>query len=132
MVHQHNSIPDSKAIILNGNDLTVTTLFDIAYNKKSIILSEDSTKKISICREMVEKKIREGEIVYGINTGIGEFSETILDDSQIEEFQRYLIYNHSAGIGDPAPIEYVRAAMASRINVHANGNIESIVGFHVR
>ena len=62
------------------------------------------------------------EIVYGINTGIGEFSETVLDDSQIEEFQKYLIYNHSAGIGDPAPIEYVRAAMASRINVHANGN----------
>ena len=38
---------------------------------------------------MVEKKISQGEIVYGINTGIGEFSETILDDSQIEDFQKY-------------------------------------------
>jgi histidine ammonia-lyase len=37
-------------------------------------------------------------------------------------FQKYLIYNHSAGIGDPAPIEYVRGAMASRINVHAKGH----------
>ncbi|GAF73532.1 unnamed protein product, partial [marine sediment metagenome] len=34
----------------------------------------------------------------------------------------YLIYNHAAGIGDPAPIEYVRGAMLSRINVHAHGN----------
>jgi len=33
-----------------------------------------------------------------------------------------LIYNHAAGIGDPAPIEYVRGAMASRINVLAIGN----------
>ena len=71
---------------------------------------------------MVEDKINEGEIVYGINTGIGEFSETVLDDSQIEDFQKYLIYNHSAGIGEPAPVEYVRAAMASRANVQANGN----------
>ena len=53
---------------------------------------------------------------------VGEFSETVLDDSQIEDFQKYLIYNHSAGIGEPAPIEYVRAAMASRVNVHSNGN----------
>jgi histidine ammonia-lyase len=32
-----------------------------------------------------------------------------------------LIYNHAAGIGDPASIEAVRGAMASRINVHARG-----------
>ena len=122
MEHQRNSISDSNAVILSGNDLTVDALFEIAYNRKPVALSEDSIKKISICREMVEKKINEGEIVYGINTGIGEFSETVLDDSQIEDFQKYLIYNHAAGIGDPAPIEYIRAAMASRINVHANGN----------
>jgi histidine ammonia-lyase len=39
----------------------------------------------------------------------------------VRDFQRYLIYNHAAGIGDPAPIEAVRGAMASRINVHAHG-----------
>ena len=50
--------------------------------------------------------------MYGTNTGIGEFSETMLTDEQVKEFQKYLIYNHAAGIGDPAPIEYVRAALA--------------------
>src|SRR5262249_14242502 len=33
-----------------------------------------------------------------------------------------LIYNHAAGIGDPLPVECVRAALAGRINVHAHGN----------
>ncbi|MGD8413706.1 MAG: aromatic amino acid ammonia-lyase, partial [Candidatus Latescibacterota bacterium] len=61
------------------------------------------------------------EIMYGINTGIGEFSEIVLDDEQVKDFQKYLIYNHSAGIGEPAPVEYVRGAMASRVNVHAHG-----------
>jgi histidine ammonia-lyase len=60
--------------------------------------------------------------MYGVNTGIGEFSEVVLTDDQVKQFQRYLIYNHAAGIGDPMPIEYVRAAMAGRINVHAHGN----------
>ena len=60
--------------------------------------------------------------MYGVNTGIGEFSEVVLDDEQVRQFQRYLIYNHAAGIGDPAAIETVRAAMAGRINVHAHGN----------
>ena len=37
-----------------------------------------------------------------------------LNDEQVKEFQRYLIYNHAAGIGEPAPIEYVRAALTGR------------------
>jgi histidine ammonia-lyase len=60
--------------------------------------------------------------MYGVNTGIGEFSEMVLNDDQVKDFQKYLIYNHAAGIGDPAPIEYVRGAMTGRANVHAHGN----------
>lgn len=71
---------------------------------------------------MLEEKLQAKEIMYGTNTGIGEFSEIVLNDEQVKEFQKYLIYNHSAGIGDPAPIEYVRGAIAGRINVHAHGN----------
>jgi histidine ammonia-lyase len=71
---------------------------------------------------MLEEKIKAKEIMYGVNTGIGEFSEMVLDDEQVKDFQKYLIYNHSAGIGDPMPIEYVRGAIAGRINVHAHGN----------
>ena len=71
---------------------------------------------------MVEEKVAAHEIMYGVNTGIGEFSEMVLDDDQVKQFQRYLIYNHAAGIGDPTSIENVRGAMAGRINVHAHGN----------
>jgi histidine ammonia-lyase len=71
---------------------------------------------------MLEDKLAKKEIMYGTNTGIGEFSEKILNDDQVKEFQKYLIYNHAAGIGDPAPVDHVRAALAGRINVHAHGN----------
>jgi histidine ammonia-lyase len=71
---------------------------------------------------MLEKKIVAHEIMYGVNTGIGEFSEVVLNDDQIKDFQKYLVYNHAAGIGEPASIEIVRGSMLGRINVHAHGN----------
>lgn len=110
------------SIVLDGSNLTIENLVKIARFNEPVELSEDAKVRILKCRAMLEKKIEAGEIMYGVNTGIGEFSEVVLDDDQVKEFQKYLIYNHSAGIGDPAPLEYVRGAMAARINVHAHGN----------
>ena len=109
------------AIILDGSQLTVEQLTSIARNNEKVDLHPESLAKIKQCRTMLEEKIQAREIMYGVNTGIGEFSEVVLNDEQVKDFQKYLIYNHAAGIGDPAPIEHVRGAMAGRINVHAKG-----------
>ncbi len=109
-------------IVLDGSSLTIEKLVQIARDGEKVELHPDALERIKACREMLEEKIRAHEIMYGINTGIGEFSEVVLTDEQVMQFQRYLIYNHAAGIGDPVPIEHVRAALASRINVHAHGN----------
>ena len=110
------------AIILNGSELTIDKLVGIARHGEKVELQRDTLERIKTCRAMLEEKIQAHEIMYGVNTGIGEFSEVVLNDEQVKEFQKYLIYNHAAGIGDPAPTEYVRGAMVGRINVHAHGN----------
>ena len=109
------------AIVLDGSNLTVGKMIQISRHNEKVELHTEALDRIKACRSMIEKKMHAGETMYGINTGIGEFSEIILDDDQVKQFQKYLIYNHAAGIGDPAPIEYVRGAMAGRINVHAKG-----------
>jgi len=109
-------------IKLDGSELTVEKLVSIARDKEKVELSKDSLERIKVCRAMLEEKLKAREIMYGTNTGIGEFSEVVLNDEQVKEFQKYLIYNHSAGIGEPMPVEYVRGAIAGRINVHAHGN----------
>jgi len=109
------------AVVLDGKSLTVDKIVRIARLGEPVEIHPEALAKIKACRAMIEEKIKAGEIMYGINTGIGEFSEVVLTDAQVGEFQKYLIYNHAAGIGDPAPIEHVRAAMAGRINVHARG-----------
>ena len=109
-------------ITLDGSGLTIEKLVRIARDGEKVELHPQALERILTCRAMVEGKIQAGETMYGVNTGIGEFSEVVLSDDQVSQFQRYLIYNHAAGIGDPTPIEYVRGAIAGRINVHAHGN----------
>ncbi len=109
-------------LIITGNDLTIEDLVNVARNKQKVKLHKDAVSRINACRLMLERKIEKKEIMYGVNTGIGEFSEMVLNDDQVKEFQKYLIYNHAAGIGDPMPEDYVRGAMLGRINVHAHGN----------
>ncbi|MBN1340802.1 MAG: aromatic amino acid lyase [Bacteroidales bacterium] len=109
-------------LTIKGNGLTIEDVVNVARNNQKIELDAKALERIKKCRAMLENKIRAKEIMYGVNTGIGEFSEVVLNDDQVRDFQKYLIYNHAAGIGDPMPLEYVRGAMLGRINVHAHGN----------
>jgi histidine ammonia-lyase len=109
-------------IVLDGSELTVDSLVRIARFGEKVALSPAALERIKTCRVMLEEKLKAREVMYGTNTGIGEFSEVLLTDEQVMQFQRYLIYNHAAGIGEPLPVEAVRGAMTGRINVHAHGN----------
>ncbi|MFH1619878.1 MAG: aromatic amino acid ammonia-lyase [bacterium] len=109
------------AVKVGGISLTIEDVVKAARHGEKVEVVSEAVERIKKCRGMLEKKIAAREIMYGVNTGIGEFSEIVLTDEQVKQFQRYLIYNHAAGAGKPCPIEHVRAAMLSRINVHARG-----------
>ncbi len=109
-------------IVLTGKNLTIEAVEAVARRGERVELHPDAVQRIQTCRAFIHERIKAREIMYGVNTGIGEFSEVVLDDDQVRQFQRYLIYNHAAGIGEPCPIEQVRAAMLLRANVHANGH----------
>lgn len=109
-------------ITVTGRNHTLEEVVRVARHGEKVDLAPEAVDRIRACRAMLEKKIVAKEIMYGVNTGIGEFSEVVLTDEQVQQFQRYLIYNHAAGIGQPAPVEHVRAAMLSRVMVHAKGH----------
>jgi histidine ammonia-lyase len=109
-------------LIIKGAGLTIEDVVRVARHNEKVELDPASIERINKCRAMLERKIQAHEIMYGVNTGIGEFSEIVLNDDQVKDFQKYLIYNHAAGIGEPMPVDWVRGAMLGRINVHAHGN----------
>ncbi len=109
-------------VTVTGKNLTIEQIEAVARRGEKVELHPDAVERLRACRAFIEQRIAAREIMYGTNTGIGEFSEIVLSDEQVKEFQRYLVYNHAAGIGQPAPVDHVRAAMLLRVNVHAIGH----------
>src|SRR5215216_5593512 len=77
----------SMPITLDGSSLTIEKLVAIARDNEKIELAPEALERIKVCRLMLEEKLANKEIMYGTNTGIGEFSETMLNDEQVKEFQ---------------------------------------------
>jgi histidine ammonia-lyase len=102
--------------------LTLEDVERVARFRERVELAPEALVRIHACRRMLEEKIAGGEIMYGVNTGIGEFSEVALTEDQVRDFQKYLIFNHSAGIGGPVAEDDVRAAILSRVRVHSHGH----------
>ena len=76
---------------LNGNELNIHDVASVARNRENVSVSKDAWQRIEDCRTMIQSKIDNHEIMYGVTTGIGEFSEVVLAPEQVKEFQKYLI-----------------------------------------
>ncbi|MCX7974087.1 MAG: histidine ammonia-lyase [Candidatus Aminicenantes bacterium] len=110
------------AFLLDGHNLTIEKVVDIARRMEKVEIHPEAMARIKRCRQLLEDKIQKREIMYGVNTGIGELSEVVLTQEQVERFQKYIIYSHAAGYGQPLPEEVVRAAMVSRLACHCHGH----------
>src|SRR4030042_2325278 len=109
------------ALILNGKNLTVEKVVDVARGGEKVEPAPEAGARIKKCRALLEDKIRKREIMYGVNTGIGELAEVVLTEEQVEQYQKYIIYSHAAGYGQPPPEDVVRAAMLSRRRLTSHG-----------
>ena len=122
VVEEMPSIQAAHAVILDGHSLTIEDVASIARDRRPIELHPDAVARIEKCRQLLERKIRAREIMYGVNTGIGELSNVVLTPEQVERFQKYLLYSHAAGCGEPCAEDDVRAGMLSRLNTHCWGH----------
>jgi histidine ammonia-lyase len=72
-------------------------------------------------RAVVEQLVAEGRTVYGVTTGFGDLSTVRIEPEQTAELQRNLVRSHAAGVGEPLPVEVVRAMLLLRANALAIG-----------
>jgi histidine ammonia-lyase len=112
-----------KKLVITGNNLTLPELYNTVLNFPKIKLefSAETRKNIIASRKVVDEWLKKGETIYGITTGFGEFSNVKIKNDEIEKLQENLIVSHSAGIGDPLPLEVVRAMIILRLNALAKG-----------
>lgn len=61
------------------------------------------------------------KIVYGINTGFGNFADKIISYDERTKLQNNLIRSHSVCVGKPLPLATVKRLMVLRINTLCKG-----------
>ncbi len=109
-------------VALDGESLTIDDVHAVAREKAKVVISEIGQQKVKHCRDVIQGMIDSGEVIYGVTTGIGEFSRIRISKEQAEELQRRIVYSHAAGTGNHHKEDEVRAAMLLRANVIVNGH----------
>ena len=110
-----------KIIHLNGKDLTLDACYAIAYQAARVEIAAENKEVIDQSCAYVEQLVFNKEIVYGITTGFGKFSQTTINDADIEKLQANLIRSHACGVGDMYDAPTVRLIMALRVNALVSG-----------
>ena len=82
-----------KSIIeLDGNTLTRQQIEEIVKGQATVALSVESLERIRLSRERIEKRLAEGQTIYGVNTGFGKLSNIKIEEDDIELLQLNLLH----------------------------------------
>jgi histidine ammonia-lyase len=111
-----------KKFILDGQSLTMNSLNEMVFSEGTFVLAQDAEAKIKQSRDYIESRIKNNEVMYGVNTGFGAFSSVRISDADIELLQKNLIRSHSVGIGEPFTKPQSKAMMILRANTLARGH----------
>lgn len=106
---------------VDGESLTIEDVVNVARRNEPVQLDDSVISRVESSREVVEKAMREGRVVYGVNTGFGELAHVSIDKEDLARLQVNLVRSHSVGVGTPFSHEVVRGMMLLRANALAKG-----------
>jgi histidine ammonia-lyase len=109
-------------ITLTGCNLTIGEVVAVARNYDKVKVSEKAIEKVKKSRLLVEEYLQKNQVMYGITTGFGKFSDVVIDEKNVNKLQHNLIKSHACAVGQPLDTEIVRAIMLIRINSLVRGN----------
>jgi histidine ammonia-lyase len=109
------------ALHINGNDLTLEDVRDVARERRPVLLLPEARAKVNAARDVVDALVANNEVSYAITTGVGKLSDVRIAGDQIRELQINLVRSHAVGVGEPLSIPETRAMMLLRSNSLSKG-----------
>jgi histidine ammonia-lyase len=110
-----------KALHINGNDLTLAAVREVAIGHQPVLLAPDAREAVQRARAVVDTLIANNKVSYAITTGVGKLSDVRIAGEQIREMQVNLVRSHAVGVGEPLSPAEVRAMMLLRANSLSKG-----------
>ena len=93
----------------------------VARRGVAVGLERHAEQRVQAAAKLVEEIVKRDEPVYGINTGFGDLATVRIPVADLRALQRNLVRSHAVGVGDPLPVDAVRAVMLLRANTLAAG-----------
>jgi histidine ammonia-lyase len=115
-------LPAGAEIVLTGADLSIADVEAVARRGQPVKLGDDARARMIEARDVVDRLVAAGEIVYGVTTGFGDLATTFIDRADSARLQENLLVSHAVGVGDPLPRDVVRAMLLLRANTLALGH----------
>ncbi|MBY8887008.1 aromatic amino acid ammonia-lyase [Streptomyces sp. PTM05] len=110
------------SIVLDGSSLTISDVETVACGKADVTISKAAMQAMMRSRDLKEKLVSSGQVIYGVSTGFGDSVTRHIAASKTAELQRNLIRYHVNGTGHDTPPEVVRGTLLIRANCLAKGN----------
>ena len=111
-----------KALHINGNDLTLEAVREVAVERRPVLLDPDAREAVNRARAIVDALVAQDKVSYAITTGVGKLSDIRIVGEQIRELQVNLIRSHTVGVGEALPVAETRAMMLLRAASLSKGN----------
>ncbi|MCY3003538.1 MAG: aromatic amino acid lyase, partial [Planctomycetota bacterium] len=110
-------------LTLDGRSLHLADLAPLSHGGQlELSLSETARTAVRRARELVDRHVEAGNIVYGLTTGFGKLKSIAIPREDLVTLQRNLVLSHCCGVGEPMPEPEVRAAQVLRLNGLARGH----------
>ncbi|MCI0582466.1 MAG: histidine ammonia-lyase [Chloroflexi bacterium] len=109
-------------IVLTGADLAIADVEAVARRGAVAVLDVHARARMQEAREVIERLVAEGAVVYGVTTGFGALADRTIDAADVERLQENLLVSHAVGVGEPLPRDVVRAMLLLRANTLALGH----------
>ena len=65
-------------IVLTGADLTIADVEAVARHRAGVALDDDARGRMQEARDVIERLVAAGEIVYGVTTGFGALASRFI------------------------------------------------------
>ncbi|ABW02367.1 aromatic amino acid ammonia-lyase [Caldivirga maquilingensis] len=97
-----------------GERINLVDVVNVARNHEEVKVSERALNLMNKSLDVLEKAVNSGIKIYGVNTGLGDLHNVTVNPEDVARYSLEMLIDHSMGVGDYAPDDWVRATMLIR------------------
>lgn len=107
--------------LTDDRKITVEGVVKVARERLPIVTSTQALDNVRANWDAIGKMLKRGDVMYGLNTGIGGFGNVIISPEKAGELSTRMLRAHSSGWGEFVTEEIARATFFLRLALFALG-----------